>query len=236
MQPLASDLNNPEFVGAVNPDSLLHVEFYMHHPIDKWATDEASYKAGRRVVVKIGDKPVPFVRIMKPGDNTSIIETSVREEHKQRWPQQWLYFQMNEGLVNDGSGVSGWKIEDWDELKDQDEQIRDLKYRRFYTVEQIAGANDAQVQGMGIGGTGLRERARAALRGKVSDAIAEKDAQLKSMQEQMQKMQEQMAALLARPTEIQTETQDEHRSETKKRRGRPPKAIKVIENGEQHAA
>ena len=88
---LASDLNNPEFVGAVNPDSLLYVEFYWHEPIDKWSSEQATMKAGKRVVIKLPKQP--FVRIMRPGDQTTIVETAVREDHKARWPEKWMYWQ-----------------------------------------------------------------------------------------------------------------------------------------------
>ena len=217
-QPLASDMNNPEFVGAIDPDSLLHCEFYMHNPVDKWASDQESYTSGRRVTKLKYPNPVPFVRIMKPGDNTSIIEVEVRESHKRRFPKQWLYFQMNEGLIDDGSQVMGWKLEEWEELKDQPELLRDLKYKRFHTVEQLAGASDGQVQGMGIGGMGLREKARAALRSKVSadvnEKIAEKDAKIAEMEERMARLE---AMLIAKPQPV----------EAPKRRGRPPKVTET---------
>ena len=220
MQPLASDLDNTQFVGAVNPDSLLHVEFFMHEPIDKWASEEASYDQGRKVTIKLPGGPKPFIKIMKPGDNTSIITEAVREDHKRRFAQQWLYFQMNEGMIDDGANIPGWKLDDWDEMKDKPDLLRDLKYKRFHTVEQLAGASDAQVQGMGIGGLGLREQAKSALRAKVSSTINEeirkKDAQLAAMQDQMGKMQEQMAQLMAAKAPEPAPAP---------RRGRPPKEV-----------
>lgn len=158
---MASDLNNPEFVGATNPDALMHVEFYWHEPIDKWASEEASAKQGKRVWVKL--KKQVFVRIMRPGDKDNILEVPLREEHKERFPDKWRYFEIAEGLGSDRE-VPGWRLEDWPELDEQQELLRELKYLRYYTVEQIAGAQDAQVQKLGTGGLGLRERARLALR------------------------------------------------------------------------
>ena len=67
---LASDLNNPEFANPTNPDAMLHVEFFWAQPVNKWASDVA----GKEV---LGERR-PFVRIMRPGDNTSIIETADR--------------------------------------------------------------------------------------------------------------------------------------------------------------
>lgn len=218
MQMLASDLNNPEFAGAVNPDSLLYVEFYWHTPLDKWASEEASAAAGRRVMVNKKklimhadgraektdeDLRIPFVRIMKPGDPTSMVETAVREDHKQRWPQQWLYWQMAEGLIDDGKNIPGWPLEEWPHLSGQPTLIRDLKYMRFHTVEMIAGASDAQVQKMGIGGMGLRQQAQHDLRNKLAKTlnadieardktIAEQGKQLEALQKQMADVMEQV--------------------------------------------
>ena len=189
---LASDLNNPAFVGPQNPDSLLHVEFYWHEPVDKWATETTGK------VVK-GPKQ-PFIRIMKPGDKNSIIETAVREDHKARWPEKWLYWQMQEGLSEGPGDIPGWKLDEWNEI--DDEQRRELKYLRFAVVEQIAGASDAQVQRMGMGGPGLREKAKQALRAKMGAEtkaeIERKDREIAALQRQM----DELKALLTAPREL----------------------------------
>lgn len=188
---LASDLNNPEFVNPMNPDGLLYVEFYMHEPILKWQSELKSEEAGRRVVVK-GPKQA-FVRIMRPGDQTSILEVAVREEHKQRWPDKWLYFQMQEGLIDSNENVPGWRLEDWNHLTDKPDLLKDLKFMRFHTVDQLAGASDAQVQKLGIGGAGLREQAKVDLRSRINkefnEKLAEKDKQLADMQARMEKLE-----------------------------------------------
>lgn len=196
---LASDLNNPEFVGATNPDALLHVEFYMYEPIDKWGSEEESQKQGRKVVKKLPAQP--FVRIMRPGDQTSIIETPVREEHKARWPERWMYFQMAEGLADPGANIPGWKIEDWDYLNDKPDLLHQLKFQRFYTVELIAGAADTQVQRIGMAGVGLREQARAALRKKVSAemnaAVEEKQKEIDALKAADKEKEDRLARLEA---------------------------------------
>jgi hypothetical protein len=190
MQMLASDLNNPEFVGATNPDALLYVEFYWHEPVDKWASEEESAKQGKRVVVRRPKQP--FVRIMRPGDQTSILETAVREEHKARWPEKWLYWQMAEGMI-EGEKVPGWQLDEWPYLDDKPELLRELKFVRFQTVDQLAGASDAQIQKLGIGGLGLREQARVDLRNRMGKEfqaqIAEKDKKIADMEERMAKLE-----------------------------------------------
>lgn len=197
---IASDLNDPNFVGAMNPDSLLHVEFYRYAPINKWASEQKSMEMKRNITVR--DEEIDFVRIMKPGDQNSILETAVREEHKQRWPEKWLYYQITQGQIDPGGNVPGWKVEDWDELKEQGELLSTLKFKRFYTVEQIAGASDAQIQNLGIGGLGLREKARVALRNKmgseVKEEIEKKDREVAELKKANETMQEQMKALMAK--------------------------------------
>ena len=160
---LASDLANPEFVGSKNPDDALFVEFYMHEGLDKNKTLEK----GKRIKLD----PSPYVRIQVPGDKTSVIETPAREDHKRRWPQKWLYFQMQEGMVTGDQDLPGWKLEEWDYL--DSEQVRELRYNRFTIVEQIAGASDAQIQKLGMGGVALREAAKRALRDKMGAEVRE---------------------------------------------------------------
>ena len=182
---LASDLNNPEFVGAANPDDMLHVEFFWKEPISKWQSE----LQGKEV----RGKRIPFVRMMKPGDKTSIHETAVRDDHKARWPRKWLAWQMKEGLIEGADNVPGWKIEEWDAVKDKESQLHEMKYLRFYTVEQIAGASDAQIQRLGIGGIGLREQAKAAIkersRAEYKIEMDAKDKQLREMQERLAKLE-----------------------------------------------
>jgi len=195
MTQLASDLNNTDFANPINPDTLLSVEFYMYEPIDKWESDKKSYDEGRKVVIKKDEQP--YVRIMKPGDSTSIITQPVREDHKRRFPREWLYFQQSNGLIDEGQ-IAGWKIEDWEHLNS--EQIRDLKHMRFYTVEQIAGASDSSIQGMGIMGPGLREAAKKALRAtlqnQIKDSEEKKDKQIADLTAQMEDMKKTIEAMI----------------------------------------
>lgn len=187
---LASDLNNPEFVNPINPDSLLHVEFYWKEPVDKWKSEAAGkeVRAPKR----------PYIRMMKPGDQTSIIETPVRDDHKARFPRQWLSWQMKEKMIEGASDdVPGWKLDDWSVLND--DQRHELRFHRFSTVEQLAGASDAQLQKLGMGGISLRERARAAVKAKNR---SEFDAEMKAKDAELAKMQERLAKLeaaLAKP-------------------------------------
>ena len=76
-----------------NADNALHVEFYK--------------------IKEEGYMDVPFVRIHIPGDKTTVIDQPVREDHKERFVRQWLYFQMknNEGAEVYGTALTKWNDE-----------------------------------------------------------------------------------------------------------------------------
>ena len=158
---------------TANADAHLHVEFYMY--------DKAPYK------------DVPFVRIMVPGDKTNIIEQPVREYHKERFIRQWLYFQSQ----NDDGQVIGTKLDKWN--KDcpedlSDHQMAELQILKFQTVEQVATATDSQLQRMGMGSAGMRERARAYLSSKNR---TENGAELAKTRSELDELKAQMASLMA---------------------------------------
>jgi hypothetical protein len=156
-----------------NADAHLHVEFYVH--------DKAPFK------------DVPFVRIMVPGDKTNIIEQPVREYHKERFIRQWLYFQSK----NDDGQIIGTKLTDWnnDAPNDlNDHQMAELQILKFQTVEQVATATDAQLQRIGMGAAGLRERARAYLTQKNH---SESSSELAKTRSELDELKAQMALLMS---------------------------------------
>ena len=210
---LASDLANKEFMGAQNPDELLHVEFYWHKPLD-WNQFQDT---GQEVLAK---ERIPYVRIMQPGDTKSIVETPVREDHKARWPQKWLAWQMREGLIEGaGADIPGWKLEEWKDITA--DQVRELKHLRFSTVEQLAGASDGQVQRMGIGGIGLREKAKAALkeraRAEVKAELEGQERVIEELKARDEKREREMAQMREMIQLMQVAP--------KPQRGRPPKEV-----------
>lgn len=169
-----------------NADAQLHVEFY---------TRDEGPKKGR-----------PYVRIMAPGDKTNILDQPLREDHKQRFPRQWLYYQMqqNESAAEQiGTPLSQWHRDAAEDINK--DQIAELAILKFVTVEQLALASDSQLQRVGMGGIGLREKARMYLNRKNR---ADSNAELNETKRQLAELQAKMAAL-----EV-TES---------KRRGRPPK-------------
>lgn len=177
---LDSDVNNA--------DAQLHVEFY---------TKDSGANEGK-----------PYVRIMSPGDKTNIIDQPMRDDHKERFPRQWLYFQMqqNEGAAQQiGTPLTEWLKDAPNEINR--DQVAELNILKFVTVEQLALASDAQLQRVGMGGIGLREKARLYLNRKNR---VESNAELEQTKQQLAELQAQMAALMA---------------SQERRRGRPPKEL-----------
>jgi hypothetical protein len=179
---LASDLNNTEFAGARNPNDLLHVEFYDHAALDDWKTRETGIKSYKA--------ECPFIRIAIPGNPNLTVERPADGRDMQEYPRQWLVFQMQTGKIANAENVPGWQLETWDEVTP--EQARQLKFLRFYTVEQIAGANDAQIQGVGMGGEGLRQKAKRALAERngaaVSEEVKARDAKIAALEAKLEKL------------------------------------------------
>jgi hypothetical protein len=163
--PLDSDI--------ADADSTLHVEFYEY--------EKEPYKGK------------PFVRIMTPGDKNNIVDQPVQEYHKRRFPRQWLYFSMKDNE----STVIGTPIETWHE--EQPETLNkfqrdEMLILKFQTVEQIATASDSQLQKIGMGALGLREKARNYLATRNSSVASN---QLETTRKELEELKQQMAKLMA---------------------------------------
>lgn len=179
---LASDLNNPNFSGATNPDSMLHVEFYMYTEKDNFQSE----KEGRPIFFD-----VPYVRIMTPGNQNNIIDTIAREEHKIRFPLQWAKFQNSHDPKDQ---IIGTPVDEWPAIGRA--QAEELKGVKFYTVEQIAGASDAQIQRLGMNGQVLKQKAQAFL-GAAKDSALEQRlaAELERERQEKNALNERIARL-----------------------------------------
>ena len=103
MNMLASDLNNPEFVGPTDPDARLHVKFY----IQPQKNEFKSTLEGRPIF-----EDVQMIEIRIPGDQLTVIHSAVREDHKQRFPKHWAYFEQTQGKDNleIGTPLTQWPM------------------------------------------------------------------------------------------------------------------------------
>lgn len=189
---IASDLNNPEFAGASNPDARLACRFYSR-PV-KMAFD--SQAAGRPIF-----KDVDYVQIFVPGDSTSVLDTPAREDHKKRFPIQWAHYQNKHG--GDAREV-GTPLAQWPRITPaQAEELRALK---FYTVESIAHASDQNLQHIGmIAGMSpyaLRDHAIRFLNVAAGDSVAAAaEAKARELEEKNKALEARLAALEEKLTE-----------------------------------
>lgn len=209
MPMLASDLANTQFQGAANPDDMLFVQFETRSMLDEFKS-------------KTEGRPIYFDQVFficqPPGNNLLRIETPVRPSHKIRFPRQWAMFEQKQGP---GEQLIGTPLIEWPIItRSRAEELRAMK---FYTVEQIAGCNDLQMQSLGMDGPGLRQRAQAFLQ-KAKDTALEQQqavqlaeqakrndelqAQLASMQKQMAEMAQSMSAKKKPGRKPKSEAQD----------------------------
>lgn len=209
---IASDLNNPEFSGASNPDSRLAVQFYSKPVQNAFRSQEEA-----RPIFE----DVDFVKIYVPGDSTLVIDTPAREDHKARFPLQWAHYQNKHG---GDSKLIGTPLSQWPLVTAA--QAEELKALKFFTVEQIANAGDAQLQRLGmVAGMSphaFRDRAQRFLAvAKQESDVNHSEERIKALEAenariqqesaaQIRVLQDQMAALAAAVSE--------------KRPGRKPKA------------
>lgn len=172
--------------------------------------EEKTLKEGRPIFDE-----VIYIKKMIPGDSLNIIERPMYESDKNEFPLHWAHFMNKQG---DDQMISGTPLIEWPIITTaQAEELRALK---FYTVEQVAGASDAQIIkiGMlaGMSPYSFRDKAKAFLdkaKGLADDAKrdeelnllkqelaqkAEENAKIKAETEaKLATMQEQMTAILA---------------------------------------
>lgn len=139
-----------------------------------------------------------FVRIEIPGNQYSIIDTFVNESHKNMYPMQWARY-MNEKRELGEDGIQGTMLSDWPLLTSA--QARELKHYKFYTVEQIAGASDAQlspiVMIVGMGANAIKSKAQSYLsRAKDSAIVEAQSEELRKRDVEIQALKDQMKELM----------------------------------------
>ena len=196
---LATDIGNPNFVGATNPDSVLFVKFF-----DKPEQNNFKTAAEGRPIMEM----VTMIHIETPGNQLSIIERRAHDGDKARFPLQWAHYENTKG--KDGEQIQGTLLSDWPILNAA--QVEELKFFKFRTVEQVANASDQQINSVGmIAGMsphGFREKAKlflaaakdTAFVSKQDDLIKQQAEAMKKQADEMAEMKAQLAALTAAQT------------------------------------
>jgi len=185
-----SDLNNA--------DSRLNVKFYQ-----RAIENEFKSALEGRPIMEMRD----FIIIEVPGDNLTVIDTFAVDEHKKRFPIQWARYD-NEKTDGD---VEGTMLSDWPVLNAA--IAAELKHFRFYTVEQIAEASDAQLNALGMTAgmspLGLRDKAKAFLSTAKGSALVQQQA------DELRKRDDELLAIKAQLAEL-TKTMNQPKAMPKK--------------------
>lgn len=180
----------------MNPDSHLAVRFYQREVDNAFQTALQG-----RPIKKMAD----FVRIEIPGDRNTIIDTFVNESHKKRFPMQWAQYQNEK--ADGGNDVQGTLLKDWPLLSAA--IAAELKHFNFYTVEQIAGASDMQLNNLGMAAgmspSSLKEKAKAFLANAKDSALVQQQAdELRKRDQEIEAMKQQMQELLGQMNKQKT--------------------------------
>ncbi|HEY1299236.1 MAG TPA: hypothetical protein VGF07_01990 [Stellaceae bacterium] len=122
----------------------------------------ASNAAGRPIY-----REIERVRIIIPGAVATISVKNVSDIERNRWPEAYAAFKSGQEAP-----ITGTPIEEWPVLNRA--MVGELRHLEIRTVEELARLSDVQVQRIGMGGTILRERARAFLDDSAHEALTSK--------------------------------------------------------------
>jgi len=131
-----------------------------------------------------------MVEIRIPGD-PDIRRYQVKQEHKLRFPKQYLAFRQNQNqeLVT-GTPLTAWPVM-------SRAQTEEARYMGLHSVEQLAGAGDGMVQRMGPGWQTLKQKAKdwlaaaqsGATLSKLREELSERDARIQALEDLMKILQ-----------------------------------------------
>jgi hypothetical protein len=214
---LASDDNNPDFVGVKDPDGALTVRFFTQ-PIK----NEFKSTVEQRPIFE----DVDMISIIVPGSIQNDVVAAVREEHKMRFPRQWAHFQNK--TAGDAREI-GTPLSQWPRLTLA--QVEELRALKFFTVESVAHASDQRIAtiGMlaGISHFAFREAAQRFLRVANDNAALQKaEEQAKATEEKLNAEKSAREAMEVKLAEMQA-TIASLTVPVKKKPGRPKKVVNV---------
>jgi len=174
--------------GQSAQDTSVFAEFYMHPVEDK----KASAAEGRPIYT---DKE--YVRIMVPGDKTTMVQRPVRLGHFPKNDNNRFASQYNAFKQGDGQNLTGTPLNEWPMISRS--QVRELEHFNCRTVEQLAEMPDTAVQNF-TGVSNLRNLARRYLEQakegsaltKMQSELDERDTRLSSLEDTIKEMQSEL--------------------------------------------
>lgn len=138
-----------------------------------------------------------MIEIRVRGEKDNIVLREARPDDRTRFSDAYKFFREGKSLSESGTPLSAWPIM-------SSAQVEELKYFKFYTVEDLAHAPEAAL-GRFPGLRGLRDRAVVFLEAakgnapleKMNKELEDKQHQITAMQSQMEEMTKQLAVLTA---------------------------------------
>lgn len=147
--------------------------------------EQKSLEEGRPICVM-----KEYIKIQIPGDRTVEIDTPANPDHKKAYPRQYLAFKANK----DQDAASGTLIAAWGGVPP--ERAEEYKLMKIRTVEQLSEVSDANLQRLGPGALGERQRARdyvAAMKGaaptlKLRKELEERDEKIAVLERNLKEL------------------------------------------------
>lgn len=117
-------------------DEILVVEFYRK----LWQNPSESILQGRPIF-----QEREWIRILTPGNTLNVIDTLAEDHYKVRFSKEYQNF-LDASV--DHEVINGTPLASWSAITR--EVAEKLRYKKFYTIEQVAGASDAQLMSIGM--------------------------------------------------------------------------------------
>lgn len=164
------DLNSPDWpeLGSVRtPDDALIVKFVVEAIRNNFQSEES-----QRPVYE----DIEYIEIMTAGNQLNIIKRPATNVDKSRFPRHYAAFKRGiEGMMQQG----GTPLSQWTILGPS--AVRMLNAKNFFTVDQVAGSSDLQLQAVGMDAgmepQAFREKAKNFLKVAQDTALVDRQAQ-----------------------------------------------------------
>lgn len=180
-----------------DPDAGVFPRFYVQAMPD----GKRSQEEGRPIF-----REVEMIEIRIAGDKTTVIDTKVTDEHRQRWPRHYEAFKACQKTATIGTPVEEWPILTVS-------RVAELKALNIFTVESLAELSDTGLAKLGMGARELQNKAKAFLESAKSGAVTNQlVADNERMKMEIQMLKDQIRELGSAP------------AEPRKRPGRPKKS------------
>lgn len=122
-----------------------------------------------------------YVEIIIPGSKNERPVRPVREQDKERWPDEYRRFKEGQEEAQDGT-----PLEQWPRMTRS--RVYELKAVGVFSVEDLAALTDANLSNIGPDGRELREAAQAFMQADDGEEMRQRVAQAEQAQQQLEKL------------------------------------------------